>query len=227
MKVNTIIIFGIILILAPNSLATRSFGHKEYGIALLPEARCDEQANFLNRVIASNIKGAPNPVNNWHITLYQGAYDYEDITEIIKNLKKLEFYPIDLKFTNIEPTSNRWVDYIIEKDPSLQELHEKIVDIASKYHKAPLVRADEAYSSLPADKRSQIDKYGSSGILEHYKPHMTIYYKYPADPNIVEIVKTIQPLVKQLQCKAQQIAIGELGYNGNMIRVVYTKSLPH
>jgi 2'-5' RNA ligase len=223
MKLNLVFL---LLIIAPQAIAYKHLGYKEYGIAVLPDSACIEKASLLNKELAKELNMFPNPINQWHITLYQGVYDYDDILQIIHHLKKLALPPLNLTFTNIYTTSDRWVDYGVEKTPQLQKLHESVVHFAAKYHRHPLSRIKDIYKTLDRERKKQVDKYGITGVLQDYKPHMSLFYKYPASPTLQQAANEISHHASSnFVCAAEQIAIGEIVYNGNMTRIVYTKNI--
>lgn len=126
-----------------------------------------------------------------------------------------------MKFTNFYTTSDRWVDWGIEKTEVLKNLHRSIVEIASKYHKRPLDRARDVYNEVDQERKNQIDEYGVPGVMNLYNPHMTLFYIYPAKAAIQKIPNVIKDKkYENAVFKASKIVIGELGYNGNILRIV-------
>lgn len=226
MKIKAILIF--ILLISPSALAFKHFGFKEYGIAILPDAKCIEKATLLNKELSRKLSNFPNPVNQWHITLYQGAYGHDDIKQITQKIKKLSIPQFDISFNKIYSSSGRWIIYGVDNSQELQKLHEDVVSFAVKYHKHPIVRAKEIYDNSPREKKVEIDTYGTTEVMDNFKPHMTLFYKYPADPALEQASNEIMNLVESsFTCKAEQIALGEVGYNGNMVRIIYTKNIPN
>ncbi len=85
----------------------------------------------------------------------------------------------------------------------------------------PLARARDAYDTVDEKRKKQIDVYGVAGVMELYNPHMTLFYTYPANSaiqKIPEIIKNEQ--YENMICKSSKIAIGKLGYNGNITAIV-------
>lgn len=201
---------------------------KEYGIVVLPEDKCTQRAVEINKYIAENLNHFENVKNHWHVTLYHGAYEKKDLVSIYKKLQILPLKPFAISFTNIYPTADRWIDWGVEKNPYLQQLHETVVNLAAPYHKRPLRRAKDVYGDLSEDKRKQIDEYGVNGLFAMYNPHMTLFYKYPSDAALQEAAKKVANKFfnTNMQCPAAKIALGELGYNGNIEKVLYTVDIP-
>ena len=200
---------------------------KEYGIVILPEEKCAQEAERLNRNIAKILSPLKNVNNYWHVTLYHGAYEKNDLNEIYDKLKGLQLKPLTLNFTKIYSTSNRWIDLGTEKTEYLQNLHISVVQLASPYHKRPLARSRDIYKNMTSNQREQVDNYGVSGILEMYNPHMTLFYQYPPRAELQQAAIKIENNFKEnLICKASKIVIGELGYNGNIKKIVYSVNMP-
>ena len=188
----------------------------EYGIVLIPSKECTNKAIELNEIIAHRLAGLENPHNNWHVTLYHGAFEQKDLSAIYNKLRSLNVKNVLLKFSKIYPTSDRWIDWGVQKNSELQALHEAVVRIASPYHKRPLKRSADIYDSLDSEKKHQVDEYGVSGILQYYNPHMTLFYQYPPSPTLQNI-----KLDQVLRVCHAHIAVGELGYNGNIVKILH------
>lgn len=200
---------------------------KEYGIVILPEEKCKKEAERLNINIAKILSHLENIENYWHVTLYHGAYETNDLHEIYSKLKELPLKPFTLNFTKIYSTSDRWIDLRTEKTEYLQNLHGSVVSLASPYHKRPLARSKDIYKDMTSDQRQQVDNHGVSGILTMYNPHMTLFYLYPPRPELQEaVVKIENSFKKNIVCKASKIVLGELGYNGNIEKIIYNINIP-
>jgi 2'-5' RNA ligase len=193
---------------------------QEYGIVLIPEAKCLEQAKRINAEIVAKLPNFTHVHNQWHITLYHSAYLKKDIPEIKKKLANLHASPLTLEFSSFSEFANKWIFWNIHKNHELQKLHERVVDLASPYHQRILNRVQDTYNSLEKGKRQQADQYGVDGILEFYNPHMTVFYQDPPDHKIESALKNIQSIPEKTVCMASEIVIGELGYNGNILKVI-------
>src|SRR5581483_4818645 len=138
---------------------------KEYGIVLLLQDKCTQKAVELNKQLAQALPKLENVKNNWHVTLYHGAYTPEDMEKIYAKLRQMKLAPLKLNFTRIYTTADRWVDWEVIKTPELQKLHADMVQLGSPYHKRPLQRASDVYKDSPVEKQKQIDQYGVAGLL--------------------------------------------------------------
>jgi len=220
-------IVWLIYVSAPQALAAEN-SIKEYGIVILPEEKCTKAAENLNADITKLLPHLRNVQNYWHVTLYHGAYEIKDLSQIYSKIKELPLKPFTLTFTKISSTSDRWIDLGTEKTEYLQNLHVSVVHLASPYHKRPLARSADGYKDMTSDRRQQIDAYGVSGVLELYNPHMTLFYQYPPNSELQEVAKKIEThFKKNMICKASKIVLGELGYNGNIEKIVYNVDIPN
>lgn len=211
----------------PQVLATEK-NIKEYGIVIFPEEKCEKEAEKLNINIAKILNNLKNVKNHWHVTLYHGAYEKNDLNEIYNKLKRLQLKPFTLNFTKIYSTSDRWIDLGTEKTEYLKNLHTSVVQLASPYHKGPLARSKDVYKDLTSEQREQVDNYGVSGILAMYNPHMTLFYQYPPNIKLQQAAITIKDHFKNgMVCKASKIVLGELGYNGNIEKIIYSINIPN
>jgi hypothetical protein len=199
---------------------------KEYGIAIIPDDTCYAIAGKLNQDISGYANTMPNLQNTWHITLFQGAFITEDLQYIQKEIDKLKDYKIDVILYGMVSKSNRWIDLNIKNEPKLVKLHEKTVQLLSKYTKRKLDRVNDIYHDLEPDMQRQSDQFGVYGILGYYRPHLTLFYSENADSKIYDIYeKYYKNYNDKIRCEIKNIVIGELGYAGNITKVIYTKDL--
>ncbi|AVP87742.1 hypothetical protein phytr_8090 [Candidatus Phycorickettsia trachydisci] len=194
---------------------------REYGIAVIPEAKCYKLASKLNQKISKLLPQFKNLPNIWHITLYQGAFEESDLVKIESEILKLNIKKFDITLTKFYTTADRWVDWGVEKTDIFDVLHRKVVNIASRYHLRPLNRVQDMLDGIEGEIKKQIDMYGTFGLMNFYKPHMTLFYLYPPSKSISKIPQIIEDgRYEGVSCKSDKLIIGELGYNGNIIRVV-------
>lgn len=194
---------------------------QEYGIGIITEYKCLDIAQVLNKKIAQNLPELENIHNNWHVTLYHGAFKEADLPKIKSTLLNIKVHKIDMRFTDFNTTENRFVNWNIENTNELQTLHEKVVKAVNFYHMRPLNRARDVYHLTNNKNKKQIDKYGIYGVMEDYKPHLTLFYVYPGRSVINKIPDIIKnPQYEDVICQSQEIALGKLGYNGNLIEII-------
>lgn len=221
-----LLVLNICLLLFANSVLAEKKLVKEYGFVILLDDKCTRTAEYINDEIAAMLHDLHNPVNVWHVTLHQGAYSTSNIPGFQNNLKLLSLTPLNLYFNEIVETQNRWIDFNIKKNPALTKLHEKIVKLTDSCFQRALVRAHDVYSSLLEHQKEQVDSHGTYGVLHDYRPHMTLFYQDPPSKELEHAAKQIAKTVKPIKCKACELAIAELEYNGNISRIIFSVKFP-
>lgn len=196
---------------------------KEYGIALLVDGKCVDAAAKANRQIAGELVGLPNVLNNFNVTLYRFALTEENMKKIYLTMQDLKVKPIELNFNTLYDSDDRSIDWGVDQNQSLLDLHREIVNMAAPYIKRPLKSMQDKYNSLSLDQRRQIDKFGTLDVLSLYKPHMTLFYQYPANNKLSAIPKLVH--VSPVKCLATKIAIGEIDYNGNLKNILHVVNM--
>lgn len=195
---------------------------EEYGTVLIFEKKCTDAAIELNHELEKLLPNLENVKNHWHVTLYHGAYKNADLPKIKEELRQMIPHSLNLSFTHFYTTSDRWVDWGTQKNPQLQKLHENVVGVLSPFHVRPLKRAKDIYDSLDSERKHQVDIYGVSGVMHLYNPHMTLFYTYPPSEIIRKTIAHIKnSKYENLNCSVEEIMVGKLGYNGNIIEPVY------
>lgn len=224
---NFLIIITLFTSIFAVQVSAKEINIKEYGIVILPEDRCVKKAEISNISIKKLFNNLKTVKNYWHVTLYHGAYEINDLSKIYNKLKELQLRPFTLNFSKIYSTADRWIDLGVEKTIHLQNLHTSAVLLASPYHKRPLARSTDVYKDMTIDQREQVDSYGVSGILSSYNPHMTLYYQYPPNSELQQAALEMESNAKiNMVCKASRIVLGELGYNGNVEKIIYSINIP-
>lgn len=133
---------------------------------------------------------------------------------------------LNIYFDKIQVSDNRWINFNIKKNSDLNKLHGKIVKYSDRYFQRALIRAHDSYHDLSDKKKAQIDIHGTYGVLDDYRPHMTLFYQHPPSPKLEEAEKDMAKSIKPMKCKAQELAIAELEYNGNISKIVYSVKFP-
>lgn len=223
LKIKATIILVFSILFTANAIAE----YKEYGIALLPEENCGDMASKINLDIASHIPDAPNLNNNWHVTLYQIALSEKDVNKVYEYLKYLKKFPVKIIFNGIKTTQNKWIDLEVRPNKQLQKLHEQIVHKLHIKHKRPLLRIKANYYNLTKSQKKQVDKFGMPGILSYYRPHMSLFYSITENRKLEYVTSALEnKFNRDIRCKFNKIAIGEIGYAGNLHTILHVLDLP-
>ncbi len=94
----------------------------------------------------------------------------------------------------------------------MQNLDEAVVKTLNPLRVRNLNRASNLYSEASMSAKNQIDKYGVSGVMNSYNPHLTLFYVCPAKKTIQNIPRIIKDTkYENISYKASKIAIGKLG----------------
>jgi 2'-5' RNA ligase len=200
----------------------------EYGIALTLEGNCIEIAERMNYRISQNFANSSVIKNTWHVTLYQAVFKDADVAVIKHQIQSLKQGKLKLVFSDFYVgKNNRSAMWRVKNIPELQNLHKKIVDIASKYYIQPVGHVQRDYTSLSKTQKQKVDKYGMSSILEEYDPHMTLFYAYSDKPELKKVLEGINLPKAEANnsCKANKIVIAKLGGDGNVIEIVQSVDL--
>ena len=216
----------LVLLSTANSIHAEKKSVNEYGIVILLDKECTIKADSLNNEIANLLPSLPNPHNTWHVTLHHAALSETYINELKNSLSTLRLAPIDLYFDKIQTVDGRWINLNVKKNKDLSHLHNKVVKISEMYFQRALLRAHDVYHTLTDKKKSQVDNYGNYGILEDYRPHMTLFYQYPSDPKLEDAGIKIAKNIKPMKCKAKKLAITEIEYNGNISKIIHSIKFP-
>lgn len=199
----------------------------EYAIALKLPEHLAKKAAEMNQRLAAALPGHENVPNNWHVTLYHGAYDESDLDQIESLVKTMEAKQFAAKFIGSKyNTGNRWIDWKVEDTDTIHNLHKAVVALASLYHQRPLERSSDPLvynDSLPPAKKAQIDKYGVTGIDseegQFYNPHTTLFYEYPPYADLATVLDKVDLGNETEEFTFTEIIIGKLGFNGNIVEV--------
>ena len=206
---------------------------KEYGIVLLPTPEVGVEAERLNKEITKTFPNMPNQPNNFHITLLQGRFKESNLASLIEAVKATLtdnfIRPLEIELEpalSLHGAQNIFCD--VKKNSDLLNLHGLILHNISMLRDASLQRYQDTYLTLAPHHQKQIDQFGVRGVLEHYHPHFTLFYgekpvKEQIEAQTQKIQQVAQSLVPNkdlLKFTATTVAIGELGYQGNLIKII-------
>lgn len=138
--------------------------HVELGIVIeLPEAIYTEAVN-LNRQIErelENVPGVePNIDNHFHVSLYQGRYSRDEVYALQQEIEAMAsdahgFSSFDVPFQQGVRDAGVNIFWDVEKDPRLQRLHEKIIQIGLSHIDGMMTQFQKIKKNL-IDTRSTI-----------------------------------------------------------------------
>lgn len=117
-----------------------------------------------------------------HITLVMGVISINQIQEVKVGIEKIAktFSPFSLQITSIEttnrPDGRKISSLIINKDPTLQQLHETVMDKLVPLFTYDDVSKDMFYRPPPVNRIPQywVKGYVKTSVRKKYHPHITL-----------------------------------------------------
>ncbi|MBU0459698.1 MAG: 2'-5' RNA ligase family protein [Nanoarchaeota archaeon] len=141
-----------------------------YCIILLP----DETFGNVISSIRNNLKNITQlPSVPPHVTLREDFFSdningfIEEYTKEISDSKTLK-----LKIVNIEVFQRGHIVFLVQKNATLQRLHEKAVRISQKYVSTPKIVDFDC--ELNEEQKEMVKKYQLPFYFKYYTPHITI-----------------------------------------------------
>ncbi len=222
------ILIKILLFLFLCGIAAKSWSDqkcREYGVALLMPQEYLQEAQRINNEIVAQIRKENLP-NVFHITLFQGCFFRSDIDELYQKVKSWRLKAIKIALVKeIKGLEKKYINWPVYNNNALNDLHILMLNNFGPQHHGALARYIDSYRELNAKQRRQVDFYGVAGVLDEYAPHVTLFYFANKNSEIDDIIKNIAPPRFGDEVMAGTVAIGELGYNGNMEKVLYSVEL--
>ncbi len=231
-SLKTLVLFALIANVSSDQVLA-SEPMKEYGIVLLPTSEICMETERLNKEITKTFPNIANQPNNFHITLLQGRFKESNLASLIEAVKATLtdnfICPLAIELEpalSLHGAQNIFWD--VKKNSALLNLHGLMVHNVSMLRDASLQRYQDTYLTLAPHHQKQIDQFGVRNVLEHYHPHFTLFYgEKPAKEqieaqtqNMKQIAQSLVPNKDLLKFTATTVAIGELGYQGNLIKII-------
>lgn len=204
----------------------------EVGIFLRPDDALSYYIQGLTNRICQNHKDNGIDIkqdrNHPHVTLFQLSVKGNNIPKISKKLA--EFIPdlgriprVALKQAlSVVGANLFWNIDVLFQNPLLKKVHKQVVDTLSPLRSEIRIgHLEENYCLLSDAKKSDIDQYGICWSLPHnFDPHFTVIYNMPPDFNL-----DLVPPITQCSFKPAYLAVGFLGYHGNVIDILWRTKL--
>jgi 2'-5' RNA ligase len=160
--------------------------------------------------------------NNFHITLFHAKLTPAAVNAVYTSLLAAKLKKLSLTF---EPMLYNYNDHDIiwniAKEEDLNALHRLVVETTNPLRGGALQRCLADYDKLSEAQKKQVNEFGVIGVGNDFNPHMTIFFGSSSSPRFDEVTKLLKPLTKNNTFEAQTIAIGELGYHGNLLHILY------
>ena len=196
--------------------------HKEYGIALILPKEYSIEAQRMNLEVAKQVPKMANLQKTFHVTLFQGRFLPNQIEEIYQKLVSQNFKKIQIELEpKIKAEKDSCINLPVIRNEDLQNIHTKVVAIANPYHDGVLARYADSYNELSKRQQQQISVYGMPELFDEYDPHVTLFYFSKKTSDLGKIVEKISPPSFIQKQEVSSMVIAELGYNGNIKKVLY------
>lgn len=230
---KTLVLFALIVNVSIDHALASDEPMKEYGIVLLPTPEVGVEAERLNKETAKTFPNMFNQPNSFHITLFHGRFKESNLASLIEAVKATltdySIHPLAVESKpQLTPAGSQYILWDTVKSPDLLNLHGIILHTLSLLKDGTLQRCQDAYPNLAPHYQEQIKQFGLHAVLEHYEPHITLFYgekpiKEQIEAQTQKIQQVAQSLVPNkdlLKFTATTVAIGELGYQGNLIKII-------
>lgn len=198
----------------------------DISIILIPDKTCLDTASEMNKNAAKITKNDDNPVSNFGIRIFEAAVETDNINEIYNEINLVKIPIFLVMMSEIYNSSNNFLSYKIVKNPKLQSTHELMLHILKQYKSEATDKIKDYYYRLDPDDRRLVDRYGNYKVLKNYDHHFPFFFNKNSEYDL-ENAETIlsKTAPKDLLCKITHLAIAELSYHGDIIRLLKTKSL--
>ena len=192
-------------------------------IVLLPPIDVAKEAMRLSRLINERYQTEfiLDGKNKYpHLTLYQIEIPGVNLKKTLKAVYYLfQKRPrIISKITGIR-NYQTFISFEFNKTAELYKLHRKIVNGLEKFREGIKVSvALKGFKKFTASQKSDLEKYGSLGVMENFWPHITLTrLKSENDINAVRRLLTFKEFGPIIFEKA---AVGKLSDHGTVTRII-------
>ncbi len=209
---------------------------KDIGIVFLPNSECKNVAFEMTEAAARALPGFKKAQNNPHITAIHIANLNEDAQENLKQIADKFFLQykstcIEFPVTGIKATGGnldegfKWLDLQFETLESLKNIRQAIVNTFCSLHNGTLTRMYDDIDKFTETQNEQIEKCGVT--FNPYLPHITAWYiDLPNELKTRMLHDVAENFVTDIEtCSAENIALVDLGRNGNAIEIIATYPL--
>lgn len=155
-----------------------------------------------------------------HLTLYQIEIPRANFKKVSGKLHDLlqKQRKIVSRITGIV-NEGTFISFDFQKNPRLYQLHKKVVNnLESLREGIKVAIVLKAFKKFTSSQESDLEKYGSLGVMENFRPHITLTrLKSGYDVNAVLrllVLKEFRSIV------FKEVAVGRLSDNGTVVSIV-------
>ncbi len=196
--------------------------HRPYNIVLLPTEEVSKEVIRLSELV---VKTFPvefvldGKTRYPHLTLYQLEIPDKSLSIVKKQLANIFKSTITAKFDHYHGAQNGFLSWDCPRNKNLFDLHKEIVKRINPLRKELLLPSKNLKYNFLTDKEYlQIDKFGSSGVIEYFRPHITITRLKSSDT--YQEALHILPPKKPLIVNFKKAALCKLSIHGTVTGIV-------
>jgi len=196
--------------------------YQSYNIVLLPPKAINDEAIRLSKLIAKKypVEFILDGKNFYpHLTLFQLSMPIKSLPVVNGSLKDTLKSTIETKFDTYYGAQNGSISWDCQINQQLLGLHKKVIGKTNHFRRNRSLPFKKLhYNFLTTKDNIQIKKFGSSGLLENFRPHITLT-RLKDGSHYKEALRLLS-FKKPLLVKFKQAAIGELSTHGTVVKII-------
>ena len=198
------------------------FSHRSYNVVLLPPEDVSKEAIRLSELVAKSflVEFVLDGKTRYpHLTLYQLEVPDKNLPIVKKQLSNIFKSTITAKFDHYVGAQNGFLSWDCPRNKKLFDVHKEVVKSLNQIREGLLLPSKKLkYNHLTDRDYLQIEKFGSSGLFEHFRPHITITRLKRGD-NYNKALK-ILPHKKPLIVNLKKAVLGKLSIHGTVSGII-------
>lgn len=196
--------------------------HRSCNVVLIPPEEVSKEAIRLSELVAKNFPVEfvlDGKTHYPHLTLYQLEIPDKNLSIVKKQLANIFKSTITRKFDHYFGAQNGFLSWDCPRNKNLFDLHKEVVKRLNPPREGLLLPSKKLKYNFLTDKDYlQIEKFGSSGLFEYFRPHITITRLKSGDE--YQKALHILPQKKQLIVNFKRAALGKLSVHGTVTAII-------
>src|SRR3989344_1141137 len=196
--------------------------HNPYNIVLLPPDEISQEAIRLSRLIANKFSVEfvlDGKTRYQHLTLYQLEIPEKNLSIVKKRLSNIFKSTISANFAHYFGAPHGFLSWDCLRNKKLFDLHKDVIKNLNPTRGGVVLPSKKLkYDFLTKQDYLQIEKFGSSGLFDYFRPHITITrLKHGA---FHKRALQILPRRKSLIVNFKKAALGRLSIHGTVTEII-------
>lgn len=196
--------------------------HRSYNVVLLPPEEVSKEAIRLSELVAKNFGVEfvlDGKTYHPHLTLYQLEVSDNNLSILKKRLSNIFRSVILAKFDHYFGSQSGFISWDCTRSKNLFSLHKNVVESLNPIREGLLLPSRELkYNHLTDKDYLQIKEFGSSGLFEYFRPHITITKLKNGDT--YKKVLNFLPHKKPLIVNFKKAVLGKLSIHGTVTKII-------